>query len=124
MLDITFYSNEKEQPRYIAVAKDFLLWLAKSDFIEIGSDRIVEIKIDGESAQLPLVKLGQGKISNRQRFRDFFLEIIRQESDRILTRLGDSPTKEEYQIVTYRLKKLLEILRCIEDEKYLYLQRI
>ena len=124
MLDITFYPDRTGQPRYISVAKDFLLWLAKSDFIEIGSDQITEIEIDGESAQLPLVKLGEGKISNRQRFRDFFLETIRQESDRVLTYLGDSPSKEEYKIVTYRLKKLLEILQCIENENYLYLQRI
>ncbi|MEG3845448.1 hypothetical protein QT971_00040 [Microcoleus sp. herbarium19] len=53
-----------------------------------------------------------------------FSEAIISESDAVLTKLGDSPSKEEYQAGTYRLRKMLELLKCVENENYQYLQRI
>lgn len=124
MLDITFYPQNNQEPRYVQMAAELMLWLAQSEFTEIGTDAPTDLSIDGEAAQLPLVKLGVGELSNRRRFRDFFLEMVRAESDVVLTHLGDAPTKEEYQRVTYRLRKFLELLKCIENEDYQYLQRV
>lgn len=121
MLEIVFYPGNGQEPCSIDIASDFLRWLTKSDFIEIGADRPTKIHIDGEEAELPLVKLGQG---NRKRLRDFLLEEISEESDAVVTKLGDSPAKKEVQAVTYKLKKLLELLKCVENEKYQYLQRL
>ncbi|MGB0563546.1 MAG: hypothetical protein ACPGVO_17340 [Spirulinaceae cyanobacterium] len=124
MLDITFYPHSNQEPCYVQMATELMLWLAQSEFTEIGTDAPTHLTIDGEAAQLPLVKLGMGELSNRRRFRDFFLEMVRRESDVVLTQLGDAPTKDEYQQVTYRLRKFLELLKCIENEKYQYLQRV
>jgi len=120
MLEIVFYPENGQEPCSIDIASDFLRWLAKSDFLEIGAAHPTKIHIDGEEAELPLVNLGQG---NRKRLRDFLLEEISQESDAVLHQLGDSPSKKEVQAVTYRLKKLQELRKCVENPNYHYLQR-
>jgi len=121
MLEIVFYPGNGQEPCSIDIASDVLRWLAESDFVEIGADHPTKIHIDGEEAEIPLVKLGQG---NRKRLRDFFREAISYESDNVLHQLGDSPSKKEVQAVTYKLKKLLELLKCVENENYQYLQRV
>lgn len=121
MLDISFYKNSDQPPYVVEVAEDFYEWLAKSDFSGIGKSVVRKITIEGEAEKLPLVQLGK---SNRKKLRDFFLESISQESDAVLTKLGDSPSKKEYQDATYRLRKLQELRKCIENESYQYLQRV
>ncbi len=54
----------------------------------------------------------------------FFVEPIIQESDAVLKKLGDIPEKQEYLETTYRLRKLLQLRQCIENENYYYLQRV
>jgi hypothetical protein len=64
------------------------------------------------------VKLGK---VNRQRFINFFNEAIVDETKVILEMLANSSVKEER---IYRIKKLIELLDCIKEEKYQYLLRI
>ncbi len=122
MFDISFYSANGEPSDSVRITATTYEWLAKSDFSKIGGASIdTEIHLDEENVILPLVELNQ---EIRQQFKKIFSEAIISESDVVLTKLGDSPSKEEYQSGTYRLKKMLELLKCVENENYQYLQRI
>jgi hypothetical protein len=120
MFDIIFYTANDHPPHDVEVSKDIYEWLAKSEFSKIGKSVPRKIEIDGEEEKLYVVHLSKG---NRKKLRTFFVEEIIQETDAMLTKLGDSPSKQEYQEGTYRLKKLLELLKCIENPNYQYLQR-
>lgn len=122
MLDISFYTANGSESKTVDVGETLYEWLAKSDFSKIGGESIdTKIYLDEENVILPLVELNQ---EIRQQFKKIFSEAIISESDVVLTKLGDSPSKEEYQSGTYRLKKMLELLKCVENENYKYLQRI
>lgn len=122
MLDISFYSTNGSESETVDVAENLYESLAKSDFSKIGGLSIdIKIYLDEEDVILPLVELNP---DIRQQFKKFFSEAIISESEAVLTKLGDSPSKEEYQAGTYRLRKLLELLKCVENENYQYLQRI
>ena len=47
MLDITFYSHDREKAEAIEVDNDFYEWLARSEFARIGKSELKEIKVDG-----------------------------------------------------------------------------
>lgn len=122
MLDLIFYAFKTElPPHYIEMSSDVYEWLAKSEFTKIGKSVPRNILIDEEEEKLPVVEL---EPDIRQKFRNFFRDAIICESDIVLTKLGDSPLKEEYQAATYRLRKLLDLLKCVENEDYQYLQRV
>jgi hypothetical protein len=121
MLDINFYSANNQQPEYVEVSEDIYEWLAKSKFSKIGESVERKIQIDGEEEKLPLVELNK---DNRSQIRLFFLEAVAEESDAVLAQVEDCLSKEEYQKATYRLRKLQELRKCIENEKYQYLQRV
>lgn len=122
MLDISFYTTNGSESETVDVGETLYEWLAKSDFSKIGGESIdTEIYLDEENVTLPLVELNQ---EIRQQLKKMFSQEIISESDAVLTKLGDSPSKEEYQAGTYRLRKMLELLKCVENENYQYLQRI
>lgn len=122
MLDITFYSEAGNSPCYVEASKELLLWLAETEFFKIGSDRrFTKLKVDGEEERLKLVKLGK---TNRRKLKFFLLEAISQEGYAAFEEMGDSPSTKEFQVATYRLKKLLELLKCVDNKNYDYLQRI
>ena len=122
MLDISFYTTNGSESETVDVGETFYEWLAKSAFSKIGGASIdTEIHLDEENVILPLVELNQ---EIRQQFKKMFSQEIISESDAVLTKLGDSPSKEEYQSGRYRLRKLHELLKCVENENYQYLQRI
>ena len=81
------------------------------------------LQIDGETVELKVVDLEKGNISNRQRFREFLLEVIAQESSTVLQHLGESPSPEKYKHCTYKLKRLQQLRLGIEDKAYQFLQR-
>ncbi|SKB13161.1 conserved hypothetical protein [Planktothrix sp. PCC 11201] len=120
MLDIVFYPANGELSYSVDVSEEIYQWLAKSEFSKIGKSVLRKMEIDGETEKLFLVKLGK---DTRKKFKNFFRDVITQESDQVLTQLGDSPSKQEYQQATYRLKILQELRKCIENQDYLYLQR-
>ncbi|MEG4345552.1 hypothetical protein QUB70_20080 [Microcoleus sp. A003_D6] len=122
MFDISFYSANGEPSDSVRITAATYEWLAKSAFSKIGGESIeTQIYLDEENVILPLVELNQ---DIRQQFKKIFSEAIISESDAVLTKLGDYPSKEEYQSGTYRLRKILELLKCVENENYQYLQRI
>lgn len=121
MLDISFYANN-DQPSYsVEVTENFYEWLAKSEFSKIGKSVARKIKIEGEEEKRDLVQLSKG---NRKKFKDFFSKAIVHESMIVRDKLGDSPSVKEYQAENYRLWKLQDLLKGVENEKYQYLQRV
>jgi hypothetical protein len=121
VLDISFYPKNGHPPYTVEVSEDSYEWLAKSDFSKIGTSVTRKIQIEGEEENLRVLQLGK---ENRKKLRNFLLEAISQESDAVLYQLGDSPSKQEYQNATYRLRKLQELRKCVENEEYQYLQRV
>ena len=121
MLDLIFYPAQGEPPHYIELSEDFYEWLAKSEFSKIGESVPKTMIIDEEEEELPLVEL---EPDNRPKLRNFLIEEIVGESDRMLAKLGDYPSKNEYQTASYKLRKLQELRKCLENENYLYLQRV
>ena len=79
------------------------------------------LKIDGEIENIPVVKFNE---SNRSQFRLFFLEAVAEESDRLLAQLTESFDKNDYDEVTYRLRKLQELRKGIENPTHQFLQRV
>ncbi|GAK52083.1 hypothetical protein U14_03330 [Candidatus Moduliflexus flocculans] len=123
MLDISLYSKMGKPPITIDVSENFYAWLIQSDFAEIGVTRPQTIMIDGEEQAVDVIDLTKGKISNRQRLREFLIEVMAQEVHEMFKRLGETPTKKEYQEATYNLKKLQQLKLSIEDEAYQFLQK-
>jgi len=123
MLDISLYSMIGKPPITIDVSESFYEWLIQSDFAEIGIARPHSIKLDDETVELDVVDLEKGSVSNRQRFREFLLEVIAQEASMMLQQLGEAPSQEKYQHCTYKLKRLQQLRLGIEDKSYQFLQR-
>lgn len=120
MLDITFYSQDKQEAEVIEVSEEFYQWLARSDFSRIGKSEVKEMKVDGEPVEVSIIQL-EGM--NRRKLSDFFRDAIVQQTDEMLDKLGNSPSKQEYQEATYRLLMLQKLRKQIENEQYKYLQR-
>ncbi|WP_204103186.1 MULTISPECIES: hypothetical protein [Spirulina sp. CCY15215] len=121
MLDMIFYTNNARPSKYVELSEEIYEWLAKSQFSKIGCSIEKSFLIDGEEECLPVVELDR---ENRQQLRLFFLEAVAEESEAVLSQLQSASSKETYQQITYRLQKLQELRKCIENENYLYLQRI
>jgi hypothetical protein len=118
MLDLSFYPAEGQPIHHVEVAENFLEWLARSEFSKIGKDRVTTLSIDGEEIDLSLVKLGK---RTRYKFISFLSSAIVDETKIILSQIGDYFSQPER---VYRLRKLIELLDCLKDETYQYLQRI
>ncbi len=121
MLDISFYANNAQLPYSVEVTENFYEWLAKSEFSKIGKSVPKKIKIEGEDQKLELVQLSKG---NRKKLKDFFSKAIVHESMVVRDRLGESPSTKEYQSESYCLWRMQDLLKCVENEKYQYLQRV
>jgi hypothetical protein len=118
MLDLSFYTTEGQPIHRVEVAENFLEWLARSEFARIGTEQVTTFSIDGEEIDLPLVKLSK---RNRYKFISFLSSAVVDETKLFLDRMSDYLSKPEQM---YRLQKLIEILDCLKDEDYQYLQRI
>ena len=120
MLDIIFYPTQIAQTKYVEVSEDLYEWLARSQFSKIGHSIPYQIDFDGEEETVTVVELNS---ENRNQFRLFFLEAVAEESDLLLTQLADNMDKEQYQTLTYRLRKLQELRKGVENLEHQYMQR-
>jgi len=124
-LDISLYGKNGDPSHTIDISEDFAKWLAESDFYEIGASRETEIEIDDESERLKLIDLNKGSITNRERLKDFLEKEIVKESGEMLNKWGTNPpNKQEYKEFSYRLRKLHELVECLENKQYQYLERV
>lgn len=121
-LDITFYSKNGEAPATIEFSEQFYEKLIDSDFAEIGKPHKIQVEVDEEKTEIDAIDLDKGTITNRQRFIDFLKEVIVEESLTMIEKLGDSPSKEEYKSLTSTLKIFKEILQCLKNPQYSYIE--
>lgn len=121
-LDITFYSKNGEAPATIEFSEQFYERLIKSDFAEIGKPHKIQVEVDEENTEIDAIELDKGTITNRQRLIDFLKEVIVEESLNMIEKLGDSPSKEEYKSQTSTLKIFKEILQCLKNPQYSYIE--
>ena len=102
----------------VEVADTFLLWLARTDFARIGEEAATDLSINGELFTLPLVKLAP---ATRKTFVEFFTDSVVLHTKQVLMQLEQDKPQAE---LVYRLKKLIELLDCLKNEEYQYLQRV
>lgn len=121
MLDLIFYPVQGAEPQYVQLSESFYEWLARSEFSEIGGSESVKFDLEGEVVDLPVVKL---ELSTRDRLISFFRDQIVVETERVLIQLDKTLSKDVYPEVTYRLRKLQELRKYVENHDYLYLQRV
>lgn len=122
MLDIIFYTEQAEQlPTYVELSESLYEWLAKSPFSKIGSSRPVQLNVEGEVLEIPVVTLGQ---SIRQQLSQCFRDQIVAETEVVLEDLETVELKEDYRSLTYRLRKFQELRKCVENPNLSYLQRV
>ena len=122
MLDISFYSTNGYAPTVVDVSEPFYQWLLQSDFSEIGIAHPHKVTMDTDEVLVDVVDLNKGSVSNRHRFREFLVEVIVQEADAMLISMKDKPASRECKEQVYRLGKLQELRKCIENENYRFLQ--
>jgi hypothetical protein len=120
MLSISFYSGNGQVTHSIRVVDDFYEWLARSEFSKLGRSQPIHLEIEGETVDLPLVPL---VAETRSQLIAFFSESIFQETRIMLNDIENSAPPTELAVKTYRLKKLLELLDCLKNGFYQYLQR-
>jgi hypothetical protein len=121
MLDIAFYSQDREAVETVELSERFYSWLIHSEFSKIGISEEQEMQGDGERINVPVVLL-EGE--NRQKFSDFFRDAIVQESDTMLNELGNSPSKEDYMHASATLRNLQSMRKLVENEKFKYFSRL
>jgi hypothetical protein len=122
MLDITFYTTNGQPPCTVELSEAFYSWLAKSDFSKIGQSRDRKITIDDEEEMLNVVQI-KGDNGNRRKFITFFNQAILSECKLMLDKLEKKPSTKAYQENAYRLSRLYELLDCLKNKDYQYLQR-
>jgi len=124
-LDIALYKENTapESEATIELSEDLYKNLAESDFAEIGKKLKKTIKSDDEEVEIEVIDLDKGTITNRQRLIDFLKAKIIEESRIMLEKLGDYPSKEEYNQHSSDLRKLHEILKYLENPQYQYLAK-
>jgi len=121
MLDLTFYTVNEQPPCTVELSEAFYYWLAKSDFSKIGKSRDRKITIE-EEEMLNVIQI-KGDNGNRKKFITFFSQAILCECQLMLDKLKKKPTTKAYQENVYRLNKLYELLDCMKNRDYQYLQR-
>lgn len=124
MLDISFYSTNGCSPIIVDVSENFYQWLSQSEFSRIGTSTPQRIKMDSDEVWLNLVDLNQGDMTNRQRLKTFLVDSFVCETDKLLLQLSATSMPENFYEKTYKLRKLQELRRHIEDPNYHYLGRL
>lgn len=120
MLDISFYSKDGTNVEVVEVTEDLYKGLAESEFAKIGKPVKRKFSLDGEKVQLEVVQLSKG---NRQKLKLLFLEEIAEESDRVISSLGLSPSKQEIKVMTFGLSQLQKLRKCVSDDRYAFMER-
>jgi len=122
MLDLTFYTVNGQPPYTVELSEAFYYWLAKSDFSKIGKSKDRKMTIDDDEEMLNVVQIKSDN-GNRKKFITFFSQAILGECKLMLDKLKNKPTTTVYQENAYRLNKLYELLDCMKNRDYQYLQR-
>ncbi|MFP4009286.1 MAG: hypothetical protein ACLFV6_14975 [Spirulinaceae cyanobacterium] len=116
-LSVDFYTVEQEMNEVIKFNPNFQQWLSQSALFQIGKEEPQTMHIAGQAAEKLVVSLDD---SVRSKMIDFLHEAIIEETKDLLFQIEDLAIHDE---LTYRIGKLIEILECVKNQQYYYLQR-
>jgi hypothetical protein len=136
MLNIQFHSKDGQKNACLDLTTNLYQQLGRSDFSKIGgASKLTKLTIEGEKTELLLIKLTK---ANRKQFRTFLLNAIATESAAMLKTLASKEQQlggdtynamqgieiMDYTEASFNLATLLELLSCIENETFYYIERI
>ncbi|MEM8638213.1 MAG: hypothetical protein AAGG51_05235 [Cyanobacteria bacterium P01_G01_bin.54] len=121
MLNFNFYAKSNQSAYCIQVSEQFYEWLIQADFGLVGRSRSTKIILDGEEEELPLVWLEN---PTRGMLIAYFNDLVLSETKQMLLDLDSGVSRESLAPRQYRMKKLLELLGCVKDSSWQYLQRV
>ncbi|NEO85462.1 MAG: hypothetical protein F6J87_14625 [Spirulina sp. SIO3F2] len=121
MLSFNFYGKSDQSAYCIQVSEQFYEWLIQADFGLVGRSHPTKIMLDGEEEELPLVRLEN---PTRGMLTAYFNGLVLSETGQMLVELDAGVAREVLQPRQYRMKKLLELLDCVKDSSWHYLQRV
>ncbi|QFT22737.1 hypothetical protein FIV02_14275 [Pseudomonas sp. THAF187a] len=107
--------------RVFEFSGDLFMHFAKSEFSRIGVSTKTPVVIDEEHAELKLVELSPFvRQALAGYLKDYLVDLLKD----CLKKMGNSPSRLEYQEYTIDLKEMPDLIRCIEDDKYTHLNRM
>lgn len=109
------------ETRVFEFSDDLFRRLAQSEFSTLGVSRKTEVVLDDEVIERKLVLLSPFVRNALVSFLNHELVGLLKES---LAKMGDSPSRVEYQEYTRDLREFVELIQCIEKDKYTHLNRI
>jgi len=116
-LSVDFYTVEQEMNEAIKFNPNFQQWLCQSALFQIGKEESYTMHINDQAVEKPVVSLDD---SVRSKMIGFLHETIVEETKELLFQIEDLAIHDE---LTYRIGKLIEILECVKNDQYYYLQR-
>ena len=120
-MEYTFFSQDGE-PRDVSLSDEAFEKLAKSDFSKIGGDSVeTPFVIDGEQVTLPVVRLS---METRHLLTQVMLYLIAKESVVATQRIREGASREYSTSFAGNMKSYQEILECLENSGYQFLQRV
>jgi hypothetical protein len=117
MLNVSFFTIERQMTERIEFNPNFQEWLLQSAFFQIGQDELLPTQINDRKVEKTVVSLNT---PTRQKMIDFLYETIVEETKVLLYQIEDLAIHDE---LTYRLSKLIAILDCVKNPQHYYLQR-
>lgn len=107
--------------RVFEFSDDLFLHFAKSEFSKLGVSVKTSVVIDEEHLEQKLVQLSPFvRQALAGYLKDYLVDLLKES----LEKMGNSPSKIEYQEYTVDLKVIPDLIRCIESNKYTHLNRM
>lgn len=129
-MEILFYTEEGKNLA-IDVSDIFYNWLALSEFSKIQTSMLYKVEIEGDEAEeIEAVELTE---QNRNAYISFFQKCILSESYDLVIKMESSSKpgllkassfEGSLENLQYRIKKFYELLRCLEDRVWVYMEYV
>jgi len=103
------------------LSADLFQYFAKSEFSTLGASVKTSVVMDDEHVELKLVQLSPFvRQALTGYLKDYLVDLVNES----LKKMGSSPSKLEYKENTEDLKKIADLIRCIENGEYTHLYRM
>ena len=128
-MEILFYTKDGNNLA-IDVSDIFYNWLALSEFSKIQTSHSFTLKVDEEEVSIQAVELTE---QNRNSYISFFQKCILSESYDLVIKMESSSKpgllkassfEGSLENLQYRIKKFYELLRCVEDRVWVYMEYV
>ncbi|MBP9164629.1 MAG: hypothetical protein KBF99_15725 [Leptospiraceae bacterium] len=128
-MEILFYTKDGNN-LVIDVSDIFYKWLALSEFSKIQTSHSITLKVDEEEVSIQAVELTE---QNRNSYISFFQKCILSESYDLVLKMESSSKpgllkassfEGSLENLQYRIKKFYELLRCLEDRTWIYMEYV